>query len=135
MNLFEYQAKAAFRECGIATPKGVLIRSADELESACAETGFPCVLKSQVLRGGRGKAGLIKVVKDMAEAKRTAGDLFQSKHNVRMLLVEEAVDIAREIYLSITVTPSRAQRSSWAAPKAAWTSRRSTKTASVSFME
>ncbi|MBO4316903.1 MAG: succinate--CoA ligase subunit beta [Mailhella sp.] len=103
MNLFEYQAKAAFRECGIATPKGVLIRSVDELESACAETGFPCVLKSQVLRGGRGKAGLIKVVKDMAEAKRTAEELFQSKHNVRMLLVEEAVDIAREIYLSITV--------------------------------
>ena len=57
MNLFEYQAKEAFRECGITTPRGVLVRSVEELDAAFAETGFPCVLKSQVLRGGRGKAG------------------------------------------------------------------------------
>ncbi|MCQ2444042.1 MAG: acetate--CoA ligase family protein [Mailhella sp.] len=108
MNLFEYQAKAAFRECGIVTPKGVLVRSVEELDAACAETGFPCVLKSQVLRGGRGKAGLIKVVKDIDEAKATATALFNSEYNVRMLLVEEAVDIAREIYLSITIDPASA---------------------------
>ncbi|MBR6674254.1 MAG: acetate--CoA ligase family protein [Mailhella sp.] len=106
MNLFEYQAKEAFRDCGIATPKGVLVRSVEELDAACAETGFPCVLKSQVLRGGRGKAGLIKVVKDMDEAKSTADALFKSEHNVRMLLVEEAVSIARELYLSITIEPA-----------------------------
>lgn len=103
MNLFEYQAKEAFRECGIATPKGVLVRSEEELDAAFAATGFPCVLKSQVLRGGRGKAGLIKVVKNEQEGRKTAKDLFASEHNVRMLLVEEAVNIAREIYLSITV--------------------------------
>ena len=105
MNLFEYQAKEAFRECGIATPKGVLVRSVDDLDAAFAETGFPCVLKSQILRGGRGKAGLIRVVKDAAQAKKEAEELFNSSHNVRMLLVEQAVDIAREIYLSITVDP------------------------------
>ena len=92
MKLFEYQAKEAFREKGLPTPKGVLVRGMDELDGAFAEVGFPCVLKSQVLSGGRGKAGLIKVVKD-------------AEHNVRMLLVEEAVDIDREIYLSITVDP------------------------------
>lgn len=105
MNLFEYQAKEAFRECGITTPRGVLVRSVEELDAAFAETGFPCVLKSQVLRGGRGKAGLIRMVGDAETGKREAGELFASAHNVRMLLVEQAVDIAREIYLSITVDP------------------------------
>ena len=105
MKLFEYQAKEAFREKGLPTPKGVLVRGMDELDGAFAEIGFPCVLKSQVLRGGRGKAGLIKVVKDAESAKATAKALFESEHNVRMLLVEEAVDIDREIYLSITVDP------------------------------
>ena len=60
MKLFEYQAKEAFREKGLPTPKGVLVRGMDELDGAFAEVGFPCVLKSQVLSGGRGKAGLIK---------------------------------------------------------------------------
>lgn len=105
MKLFEYQAKEAFREKGLPTPKGVLVRGMDELDGAFAEVGFPCVLKSQVLSGGRGKAGLIKVVKDAESAKATAKALFESEHNVRMLLVEEAVDIDREIYLSITVDP------------------------------
>lgn len=105
MNLFEYQAKEAFRECGITTPRGVLVRSVEELDAAFAETGFPCVLKSQVLRGGRGKAGLIRVVGDAETGKKEAGELFASGHNVRMLLVEQAVDIAREIYLSMTVDP------------------------------
>ena len=105
MKLFEYQAKEAFREKGLPTPKGVLVRGMDELDGAFAEVGFPCVLKSQVLSGGRGKAGLIKVVKDAESARATAKALFESEHNVRMLLVEEAVDIDREIYLSITVDP------------------------------
>ena len=105
MKLFEYQAKEAFREKGLPTPKGVLVRGMDELDGAFAEIGFPCVLKSQVLRGGRGKAGLIKVVKAAESARATAKALFESEHNVRMLLVEEAVDIDREIYLSITVDP------------------------------
>lgn len=105
MKLFEYQAKEAFREKGIPIPKSVLIRSLNELDAACAEVGFPCVLKSQVLRGGRGKAGLIKVVADMANAKTVTAQLFASKENVHMILVEEAVDIAQEIYLSVTVDP------------------------------
>lgn len=104
MKLFEYQAKEAFREKGLPTPKGVLVRGMDELDGAFAEVGFPCVLKSQVLSGGaarpahQGREG-------RRSAKATAKTLFESEHNVRMLLVEEAVDIDREIYLSITVDP------------------------------
>lgn len=105
MKLFEYQAKDAFRQKGLPTPEGVLIHGMGELDDALARTGFPCVLKAQVLRGGRGKAGLIKVARDAASARSAAAGLFASEHQVRMLLVEEAVDIAREIYLSITVDP------------------------------
>lgn len=105
MKLFEYQAKDIFKAKGITVPKGKVIRSVDEVEDAVAEIGLPCVLKSQVLRGGRGKAGLIKVVKDLEAAQKTAQDLFDSPHNVHMILVEKAVDIASEIYLSVTVDP------------------------------
>ena len=54
MKLFEYQAKEAFRQKGLPTPEGVLIHGMGELDDALARTGFPCVLKAQVLRGGRG---------------------------------------------------------------------------------
>jgi len=109
MNLFEFQAKEAFAESGIPIPKGIMVTNVDEVVKAAKETGYPCVLKSQVLRGGRGKAGLIQLVKNEAEAKEKAASLFASEHNVRCLLVEEAVDIAREIYLAITLDPVSAQ--------------------------
>lgn len=105
MKLFEYQAKEAFREQGIPTPKGILIRGMAELDDALAQVGFPCVLKAQVLQGGRGKAGLIKIVKDASSACSAAQELFDGPHKVRMVLVEEAVNIDREIYLSVTVDP------------------------------
>lgn len=105
MKLFEYQAKEAFREQGIPTPKGMLIRDLAELDPALAQVGFPCVLKAQVLQGGRGKAGLIKIVNDAASAHSAAQELLASPHKVRMILLEEAVNIDREIYLSVTVDP------------------------------
>lgn len=103
MKLFEYQAKNIFREKGITTPRGILIRNMEELDVAVADIGLPCVLKSQVLRGGRGKAGLIRLVKDAESARKEAQELFASEHNVHMILVEEAVSIASEIYLAVTV--------------------------------
>lgn len=105
MNVFEYQAKEAFRDNGITTPKGVLIRSADEVEKAINEIKLPCVLKSQILRGGRGKLGLIKFVKTMDEAKSVAKELFASEHKVQIILVEEAVAMDKEVYLAVTVDP------------------------------
>lgn len=109
MKLFEYQAKEAFRDKGIPTPKGILARTMAEVDTAIAEIGCPCVLKSQVLRGGRGKAGLIQVAKDAATARSKAEELFASPHKVKMLLIEEAVDIDREIYLSVTMDPVEAK--------------------------
>lgn len=109
MKLFEYQAKEAFREKGIPTPTGVVARSMEEVDAALQTVGCPCVIKAQVLRGGRGKAGLIRVAQDPATARAHAEALFASEHGVRTLLVEQAVDIDRELYLSVTVDPVEAK--------------------------
>jgi succinyl-CoA synthetase beta subunit len=108
MKLFEHQAKQAFRDSGIPTPRGVLAATVEEVKAAIAEIGLPCVLKSQVLTGGRGKAGLIKVVSTEADALAEAERLYSSEHKVKTLLIEEAVDIAREIYVSVTADPVEA---------------------------
>jgi succinyl-CoA synthetase beta subunit len=109
MKLFEYQAKEAFSGAGIKVPRGTVAVTTAEVLAKAEEIGYPCVLKSQVLRGGRGKAGLIKVVKNAAEAKSEADRLFASEHKVRRILVEEAVDIDREIYLAITMDAEKAR--------------------------
>lgn len=105
MKLYEYQAKTVFNEAGITTPNSILIDQEDQLEDALKKIGLPCVLKSQVLSGGRGKAGLISFVKTEELAKSEAHRLFQHELNIKTLLVEEAVDIKKEIYVSITVDP------------------------------
>jgi succinyl-CoA synthetase beta subunit len=105
MKLFEYQAKETFKNCGIAIPEGVIITTVDELKGATEKTGFPLVLKSQVLMGGRGKAGLISFVRNLEEAQAKCVELFASQYNVHTILVEEAIDIKSEIYLSVTVDP------------------------------
>ncbi|OGV47674.1 MAG: succinate--CoA ligase [Lentisphaerae bacterium GWF2_44_16] len=105
MKLFEYQAKDIFEEAGIPVPKRKLIESASGLDEALSATGFPCVLKSQVLQGGRGKAGLIQFAKTGQEAAEKTGMLFSPEKNVRKILVEEALKIEKEIYLAITIDP------------------------------
>lgn len=109
MKLFEYQAKEVFRNQGIETPESVLIGSFSELDEALTKIGLPCVLKSQVLQGGRGKAGLIPFVRTKEDAKRELARLMAAPLNIKKVLVEEAVDIAKEIYLSVTVDPVEAK--------------------------
>ena len=105
MKLFEYQAKDTFKKRGIAVPEGVLIKSVSELKAAVDKIGFPLVLKSQVLMGGRGKKGLIRFAGDLEDAEKNCLELFNSEFNVNTILVEEGVDIKSEIYLSVTVDP------------------------------
>lgn len=133
MRLHEHEAKEVLAAAGIPVPRSILVSAsrdgagaaaalggnspsagpaatgADGAAAAACAIGFPCVLKSQVLRGGRGKAGLIKLVRSETEAREAAAILFASPHGVRKLLVEEAVDIGRELYLSITVDPVSAE--------------------------
>ena len=105
MKLFEYQAKEIFAQAGIDVPKSQLIEMGNELPEAIAICGLPCMLKSQVLSGGRGKAGLIRLARTEAEAAAMTDALFQGSIPVRKILVEQAVNIDSEIYLAVTFDP------------------------------
>jgi succinyl-CoA synthetase beta subunit len=105
LKLFEYQAKELFEEAGIAIPRGRLISDVSEVDGALEKVGLPCAIKAQVLRGGRGKAGLIQLASTPDKARRKAGQIFDSIGDGRSLLVEQAVDIEKELYLSITPEP------------------------------
>lgn len=105
MKLFEYQAKELFAEAGIPVPAGQVIEDAGGVNAAVATVGLPCVLKSQVLRGGRGKAGLIQFAATEEEALSKTQELFDGPCGVRKILIEQALQIDKELYLAITVDP------------------------------
>lgn len=108
MKLFEYEAKELFGNAGIPVPRGMVIGSADEVAGALREFPPPWAIKSQVLRGGRGKAGLIRFASTVEEAEREVRALFDLPISIPKLLIEERLDIRREIYLSVTVDPETA---------------------------
>lgn len=102
MKLYEYQAKTVFSEHQIPTPKRILIEREDT-PIHFEEVGYPCVVKAQVLSGGRGKRGLIQVVQNEKDALFQIKRLFEIEPSMKHLLIEEAVHIDKEIYVSITV--------------------------------
>ena len=129
MRLFEYQAKELFAEAGIPVPRSALVRAGEQLAGAetdgtgsvfaagtgeAAEAllagsttpGSSVVVKAQLLMGGRGKAGLIKPATTAGEAATQARGFFTGPHTVRTVLVEEAIQIASELYLSISPDPT-----------------------------
>lgn len=106
MKLFEYEAKNILRNYGITVPRSGVARNPRDAESVARDIAKPVVLKAQILVSGRGKAGGIKTVNNAAEAKDTASKLIGSiiKNSVvGSLLVEEKLDIAEQLYASITV--------------------------------
>lgn len=109
MKLFEYQAKELFAGAGIPVPVGQVIENAGQIGNALATVGLPCVLKAQVLKGGRGKAGLIQLAETVNDAAAKAQELFDSPHGVGKILVEKALKIGQELYLAITVDPLTGQ--------------------------
>ncbi|GAA0432519.1 acetate--CoA ligase family protein [Lentibacillus halophilus] len=106
MKLFEHQAKALFEGANIPVPNRAVIKNRSELDDAISQVGLPCVIKAQVLHGGRGKAGLIKVAEEKEEAKEKVTDVIERAENTPDLLIEEAVAIANEFYVSMTADPS-----------------------------
>jgi len=105
MKLHEYQSKQIFSRYGIPIPKGRVAATASEARHIAEELGGRVVIKSQVLVGGRGKAGGIKVAKDPAEAEQFATQILSMEIKglpVRKVLVDEAAAIEQEIYLGIT---------------------------------
>jgi succinyl-CoA synthetase beta subunit len=119
VKIHEHQAKALFREHGIAVPRGIHALTPDAAQAAAEElsrqgVATPVrVVKAQVLAGGRGKAGGIKVCKSLADVRAAAAALIGKRLvtkqtgaegvEVRSVLVEEGLDIDRELYLAIVL--------------------------------
>ena len=105
MDLYEYQGKELFRRFGIPVSEGRLAETPEEALAAADELGGPVVVKAQVLTGGRGKAGGVKLAEDPADAEQKARDIIGLDirgHVVGKVWIEKASDIAKEYYLSIT---------------------------------
>jgi succinyl-CoA synthetase beta subunit len=105
MKLHEYQSKQIFSRYGIPIPKGRVATTADEARNIAIELGGRVVIKSQVLVGGRGKAGGIRLAKDSHQAEDIAAQILAMEIKglpVRKVLVDEAANISKEIYLGIT---------------------------------
>jgi succinyl-CoA synthetase beta subunit len=105
MKLHEYQSKQIFAQHGVPIPRGRIASIADEVRAIAEELGGRVVIKAQVLVGGRGKAGGIKLAKTPDEATEVAASVLQMEIKglpVRKVLIDEAVDIADEIYLGVT---------------------------------
>jgi succinyl-CoA synthetase beta subunit len=114
MNLHEYQAKELFKAFGVAVPRGIKATSQQEALDAAKELGGALwVVKAQVHAGGRGKAGGVKLARSLQEVEEIAGQMLGSTlktHQtgpeglpINTLLIEEGLDIANELYMSVLV--------------------------------
>ncbi|MBN1371991.1 MAG: ADP-forming succinate--CoA ligase subunit beta [Anaerolineaceae bacterium] len=105
MKLHEYQSKQIFAKYGVSIPRGRVVTTAGEVKHLAEELGNRVVIKAQVLVGGRGKAGGIRLAKTAKEAEELATHILGMELKglpVRKILVDEAVSITKEIYLGIT---------------------------------
>ena len=114
MNLHEFQAKHIFSQYGIPIPRGFVARSDAEAKAAAKQLGGAVhVVKAQVHAGGRGKAGGVKIAKSLDEVTRYTGEMLGTRlvthqtdeHGmpINAVMIEEGLDIAREIYLGALV--------------------------------
>jgi|HubBroStandDraft_1064217.scaffolds.fasta_scaffold09410_2 succinyl-CoA synthetase beta subunit len=111
VKLAEWRGKDVFRKYGVPLPKGHVARSPEEAETL-ARNGtvpLPCVIKAQVLAGGRGKGGAVKFANTPEEARAAAQSILGLEfkgEKVTELLLEEKLPIAKELYLSLTLDRS-----------------------------
>jgi succinyl-CoA synthetase beta subunit len=112
MDLLEYQGKQLFARHGLKVSDGKAVTSVEDAVAAANEVGYPVVVKAQVLIGGRGKAGGVKLAADEAEAREHAGNILGMDikgHLVRTVWIEHASDIASEYYASVLLDRSAKQ--------------------------
>jgi succinyl-CoA synthetase beta subunit len=117
VKIHEYQAKQILAKYGVQIPKGEVADTAEKAAKIAAKIGPRVVLKAQIHAGGRGKGGGIKLANGAEEAKKLAKDMIGMKlitHQtgpegkiVKRLLVEEALEIARELYIGIVIDRAR----------------------------
>ncbi|MDX1382643.1 MAG: ADP-forming succinate--CoA ligase subunit beta [Thermoanaerobaculia bacterium] len=113
MKIHEYQAKEILRRFGVATPQGRVTADAGDAKAICEELGGRCVVKAQIHAGGRGKGGGVKLASSPDEAETLASGILGMQlktpqtgpegQRVRSVLIEEALDIASELYLAVTL--------------------------------
>src|SRR3954453_15570779 len=110
MDLLEYQGKQLFAKHGIAVPSGEVAADVDDAVAAAEKIGYPCAIKAQVLIGGRGKAGGIKIAKEAGEGGEYAGAIIgmditgphgEGPFRVDQVWIEGGSDIASEYYASV----------------------------------
>src|SRR6202030_1347516 len=114
MKIHEYQAKEILRRFGVPTPRGEMVTSAEDARKVAQKLGVPVVVvKAQIHAGGRGKGGGVKLARSADEAAQLASKILGMNlitpqtgpggRIVKRLLIEEGLDIKRELYLSILV--------------------------------
>nr|NIO07277.1 succinate--CoA ligase subunit beta [Deltaproteobacteria bacterium] len=111
MKLHEYQSKRIFAKYNVPIPEGDVATTPAEARQIAQRLGGPTIVKAQVLVGGRGKAGGIKVARDADEAETLADQILGMTIKgltVEKVLIDQAADIREEIYLGITI--DRTQR-------------------------
>ena len=112
MDLLEYQGKQLFARHGLKVSAGEAVTTVQDAVAAANEVGYPVVVKAQVLIGGRGKAGGVKLADDEAQAREHAENILGMDikgHTVRTLWIEHASDIATEYYASVLLDRSEKQ--------------------------
>ena len=105
MKFLEYKAKEIFARYHIPVPRGVVASRPEEIR----DPPLPCMVKAQVLVGGRGKAGGIKPAESMDEARSVAGQILGMDihgYRVKQVYLEERLVIAQELYLGVTIDRS-----------------------------
>lgn len=110
MKLHEYQSKRLFAQYGAPIPRGDVATTPEQARQIAARLGTRVVIKSQVLVGGRGKAGGIRLADNPDQAEQVAGQILGMKIKgltVKKVLVDEAAAIAKEIYLGIVIDRAR----------------------------
>src|ERR1700691_2763686 len=112
MDLLEYQGKQLFARHGLRVSSGRPVSTVDDAVAAAAEVRYPVVVKAQVLIGGRGKAGGVKLAANESEVREHAGNILGMDikgHIVRKVWIEHASDIASEYYASVLLDRSAKQ--------------------------
>jgi succinyl-CoA synthetase beta subunit len=109
MDLLEYQGKQLFARHGLKVSSGEAVKIVADAAAAASRVGYPVVVKAQVLIGGRGKAGGVKLAANEQELRAHAGNILGMDihgHTVRTLWIEHASDIATEYYASVLLDRS-----------------------------
>jgi len=119
MKINEYQAKQILTKFGVTTPRGDVAYTAEEARGVAEKLGGTVVVKAQIHAGGRGKAGGVKIARNPKEAEGLAHDMLGKKlvtpqtgaegRVVRRVLIEEGLDIARELYLGLVIDRATAR--------------------------